>query len=545
MTAAPALPQCVPESPAWIRWSNALLIGALALVAVLSVAFAYTTHFAGSPDSQNNMETARNLARGKGFISSIVQQLVIPQTLPNPEVIRPPGVPYLLAGCFRVFGVSLKVAVLLNGLLVILTALVLCATTRALVGAVFGNLAGVLWLLSGNYQVISIWNSGFLVLATTCLLCLYVAQQSGHLSLRATAIAYGLVGGAGYLFKPTFALSVVPFAVAALWFNGPVLPAGRKLKLVAVALFFTIFAATTSPYWVRDFILFGKPLSSPVPLLRLADRYGGLPSDTWWTLRFGKPVTYREMINIHGLTGLLKTEQSMLTETLLHLAQLGPAILLLVALGIGIHAGRQNWHKYLVPSLLVIEPLFPSFYMHSESRYLWPVFPVMIVMLAVAVRDYRSWGYNEVSRGWARRIRIISGGLLAVSLLWGTLQAAINWRGAFIHGHRSPPSWISAVRQTPSDATVLTDDPWGVAWHGERKAAICPGGERADLVQVIRIYRPTYFLETGYLKASPRAERKNVAFSDHDLELVATGEHEKTPWSLFKINPEKFPSDAP
>src|SRR5262245_27084215 len=69
----------------------------------------------GSPDSINNLATAREIASGRGFTSRIVHQHFVQQPVPGPETVRPPGIPFLLALCFRLFGVNLVIPVVLNG----------------------------------------------------------------------------------------------------------------------------------------------------------------------------------------------------------------------------------------------------------------------------------------------------------------------------------------------------------------------------------------------------------------------------------------------
>lgn len=546
MTAAQTAEKHPFESQRWVRWSNALFFCVLLAVVVLSIVLAQKAQFAGSPDSLNNLDTARNIVTGKGFVSSMVQQLFVPQTLPNPEGIRTPGVPYLLAGCFRLFGISLAVVVLLDAAAVVLTALCLRAAARFVAGDMVGNLTGMLWLLSDSYQMGSAWNNGFLVLAIACLLLIGEAQRNGRLSLRIAALAYGVTGGVGYLFKPTFVLSVVPFALFMLWLNGPEPSRNRKQTAAVVGIFFAVLALVSSPYWVRSLVLSGKPLYSLMPLLRLSERYDGLPGKTFHTVRFGKPLSYREMIEIHGPVNLIKREISIWASTCGGVIWLAPGILLLVVLGAAMQVGRRNWRDYAAPLLLLAEPLFScGIYLRCEQRYLWPVFPVLIYLLAVVVRDFRISRRDELSPGWAGRMQSMSGLILILSFLWGTTQATRNWRGAFIHGARLPPSWIPAVRQTPENAIVLTDNPWAVAWYGERKAVVCPVINRGDLLQVVRIYLPTYYLSTGYLNDYFPVERRVVAFSSADLELLASGEHEKTPWALFKINKEQLLQGTP
>ena len=129
----------------WFR----LVFWVIAVVVLASYAeLARQSLSPGTPDSINNLATARNIASGKGFTSQVVHQFFEYQPVPNPETVRPPGLPYLLALCFELFGVNLAVPVFLNGLFLVGGAVLLRSGLHRLGVGLVADVAGMLAMLT-------------------------------------------------------------------------------------------------------------------------------------------------------------------------------------------------------------------------------------------------------------------------------------------------------------------------------------------------------------------------------------------------------------
>jgi hypothetical protein len=514
------------------RFSDILFFTLLAGSIALTVVLAAVNQSPGSPDSQVNLEVARNLARGKGFVSGSVRQLFVREPLQHLETTRAPVVPYALAGLFTLFGISMALPVLLNGATVVLAALCLRTATASAAGRLAGNLAGTLLFLSGNYEMVSLWNNNALVLFSACMLLVAERQRTKSGWLLLAALFYSVVGALGFLTKATFILTAFSFAFVSLLLTPSARTDPPARRWFAFATFAAAFAVLTAPYWVRNLVLFGDPLYSVSAGSRLAERYGGLPFGVHWTLRFDHPLSVREMVAIHGALGLVTKEIRSWLQTAEGLVALNPAVFVSAALGATIYLRRRSWSSYALAAMLMSEPVFAAgFYWHYEARYLWPAYVGLLSICGTVLHDATRTGQAQLLDARRSRIKRIGVGLLLVALIWGAVDAARKWTAAFKIARQSEPAWVAAVRSTPPDAVVLTDLANPVVWYTERQAVNCPGGSRADLVTVLETYHPTHYLETGYA----RFGLAGAQFGKDELEPIALGESRGRQWAFYRL----------
>jgi hypothetical protein len=506
----------------WLAWSG-FLIGFIWL--------AFTNHNPGSPDSCNNLETARNIYRGQGFQSRIVQHLWARESLPHAETVRPPGIPYLVAGAFHVFGMSLAVGVLLNTITVALTTLVLRLTVRIVGPLWYGNVAGLIFLLSFRYEMLSVWSNNLLTLYAALLLWIVARGKTTQGLGMVAAVLFGVLSALAFLMKPPYVFTGVLFPMVALA-SQTTRPWSRRVAHFGV--FLTVFLAVSSPYWLRNMTLYGEPLHSPVPALRLAVRYDGDSDSTWRTVRFDRPMTYEELLKRLGWSRVVRHEAHLMIQSVIELSLLNPGVSLL-ALSAVLFPGSSGWRNPLLLAALAVTPLFEAgIYAQIHPRYLWPVFPALIVMGGIGIRDYQAGprdGLSEKLRGRARWWFALA---LGYTLLFGASSRMMNPLysigpppGAKPGTEPPAPGWNAAARALPDEAILLTADPWHVAWWSEKMTVICPVGSREDLLTVLDTYAPTHFLELG-IRDDPA---RDVGFLSEELEPLESGPG----WTLYRI----------
>ena len=505
---------------AWAFWLAALGFAGLALW--LGVA----DRWAGGFDSLQNLAVARNIAEGRGFTSWVVTQHTIPVTLPGPELVRPPGAPYLAALAFALGGARPGVALLLSALLVLLTALALRAAVRLAGGGWLGDVCGVLLLLShGDYELVSFWNNGLLTALTAGGILLAVAVARGRIQGVPLAVACALLGGAGFLAKPTFLLGALPFAVVLLT-RGP--GARREPQLGRVVLCLALFAAVSAPYWLRNWLLLGQPLVLAAP--RLAVRYE-LPS-RWQAvaLAASHPLSYRDVASRIGWNGIVASELRLAGETLLGLLRLGPLAVAGALLALPFLRARDRWLAGAAGAL-TLSPLSDCVYLHPEDRYLWPVLPVLLLVMVLGLlgAKARAEGSGR-GAGLARVTRVVLPALLVASLALAVPRAISGFGDDFDEATTDPPDWQPAVAGLPADARVLTWDAPAVAWYARRQAVIAPLGEPEAVARALAYYRPTHVLveEDWFPSAVAAATR---SFKDR-LVPLARGDD----WALYRIS---------
>jgi hypothetical protein len=508
---------------------------------VFSIYLASINECPGGPDSRNNLDTARNISRGAGFNSNIVQQLFVEQPLPSPETIRPPGVAFLAGWFFRIFGISLAVQVLMNAITVLFSAWLLRQTVLLLVNNRLANLAGILIILSCSYDLISLGNNNFLVLFTVALLYLTALYTQGKISIMYLAVLLAAISAIGFMVKPTFIMSAVPAAVFLIIKGRKYPETSIKPVYKSLAVFFILLICLTSPYWIRNLILFGKLLYSPLSSLRLSEHYGGLPYGTWSTMRMDNPLTYSEIISIHGFSGLIKSELAIWLKAAKLVWKMYNPILLIVLACIIINRNKINWKLYAPALLLMIEPIFITFLFWTvETRYLWPLYPCLLYIMCLIINDTNDYATINPANRWSKRIRILAVLLIVFSLIYGAFRSQVPIRRSLFFANIPTPNWIHVVREIEPGSVVLSDDPWSVSWYSERCSVICPAGERTDLLTVLDMYKPDYYLHTGrgYGGGQP-------AFIGDDLDLIDKGEalceyHLDLPveWAFYKLKKE-------
>jgi Dolichyl-phosphate-mannose-protein mannosyltransferase len=528
-----------------VFWATAIAV----LVSIVTLA--KENESAGTPDSVNNLATARNIASGKGFTSQIVHQYFVYQPVPNPETVRPPGIPYLLAICFRLFGVNLLVPVVLNGVFLLGTAICLRGGLRQLGGSVAADVAGMLAMLTACFEPISIWNNNALVFCTTLLFWVGALRLAGRISSRAFALLAGVVGAAGFLVKQSFLFTAVPAPLLLILFS-PETPTARPLpglvRLRHAALLVVTLIALSSPYWIRNLILFGTPIYNPMTAIRVVARYGGeegygvYPSGTWRTVRLGRPLSLSELVEVAGLRWVLQRELEVLRLGIAAILKFNPFVTGLALLSL-LTLRRGRALPYLFVLLLMGEAIFGLFYISVSTRYLWSAYPCLLALVGLGIDHLVSFS-RQMRRPWGHAcFQGLVYVLLGLALWYGVREErrviAEAYRRRNAVSDEVP--WADAVsRKVPEEAVILTDNPWGVWWHSNRSSVLAPTSSREGLLQIVQLYRPTFYLYTnlyGGLGGSPPLYEEDLSTVDSGLE--------PSPWGLYRINDELFDVKLP
>jgi hypothetical protein len=480
----------------------------------------------GSSDSCANLILARNLAQGKEYAVGGLGELWIKRPIDAVDSIRPPGLPYLLAAVFAVTGVSLAVPVLINAVAVCVNALALRGAIRNLGGRWAGDLAMALILLSTNYEMVSVLNNN--ILAACMSLLLFMATRRGDRSRGSFwfPAALAVCSAFGFLMKQTFVLNAWPFAFLVL---GSDVSKSRGRRAFEVGVFLALFLAMTSVYWGPNLLRHGEVFHSPsLASARLAARYEFLPNGPARTLRFDKPASYGEVVRTIGLGRLLLADVKQMAKTIFYSICMNPAVMLFAA-AVVLFWQPSRWRDYAMVASLCAGIVFEvGVYNHHEFRYLWPMYPCLIFLAWLTVRDYEQWGKAQIGPALQARIRTAFALLGASALLIGALGGVENWRAAVGSARRPIPGWVASVKdRVDPSGVVLTSEVGPVIWWTGRRAVVTPLGPRDDLAVVIAAYQPGYYLGVG----DEELPGRKVSFLDRDLDRIDRGEG----WSLYRI----------
>lgn len=227
--------------------TNLALLAAWLLAVLLNTAWALYRP-GSSPDSARYEQIGLNLARGHGYSAS-------PAPPYQPDLLRAPLYPALLAATFRIFGHDLTAARVVQALLLSLLVPLGWMIARqvfdhriALATAWLVALYPSYWQYSGN-----ILSDGpaAVVTAFAVLALLWSLKRP---QLAPTLLA-GLAGGLMCLIKPVMLL--FPLAAAIIYALTP-LPAGRPRNWARAALYTMGFLAIVAPWTIRNAAVTGK-----------------------------------------------------------------------------------------------------------------------------------------------------------------------------------------------------------------------------------------------------------------------------------------------
>jgi hypothetical protein len=489
----------------------------------------------GGWDSLATLVSARNIANGRGFVSNFVPNYVERYALPGPEVTRAPGMPYVLGAAFRVFGESLGTHVWVNGIIVLLTAWLLRAAIRLDGGDWWADVAGMAMLVI-RPPLTQAWNNGALMLATAAMLAVVVLAVRGRLTGLRLAIACAAITAVGFYMKQTFMLS--GGACAALLLSTEPkrswLERGRDC-----AAFGFLFLALTAPYWLPNMLHYGEPLYSPTNRFHWPTRYGVYP---WYehhrAVLFGRPYeTLGSVLDRAGFIQMFRSELKYMRDRAIAIASPNPFLLVPAALGVLLFR-RREWRIYAAVGALMIGPLFDTMYWMVEARYLLPLFPCLLFLGWLAVRSYREWVRDGLKTAVASRVStgfaavLVAAALHAVVMGWPSVRRELDDAR-----DSETPAWKAIVDRLPSDVVVMSDVPPAVSWWTARRAIVTPLADRGDLEQVLRLYKPDYYLELGSLLTQPPL----TAWTRGELERIASG----TGWSLDRIRASVADGEPP
>lgn len=175
----------------------------LLLIGLMAAPVGVSYHFNGislSPEAMDNAQLARNLARGRGYVTGVIRpaSLLFDENIfRHPDLWQPPLNPYLLGAAFRIFGPSDRAAVLWALLLFWGGGLATVYLARRAAGGAAAGLGAVLYFTNPVLLSAVLAGAPFL-LGSLLLLGLLLLISRGK-NTPAVFLGGGLICGAGYL----------------------------------------------------------------------------------------------------------------------------------------------------------------------------------------------------------------------------------------------------------------------------------------------------------------------------------------------------------
>lgn len=423
---------------------------------------------------------------------------------------------------------------------------------------------------------------GFTVFSVGAVYCLYRAaggqggagaedRSPGPTPQGAAAIGYGgrwlLASGAltglMMLQKPSGAMIAVGMGLWLIVMHHAICrtqhyaPRALLRSLGAVAGWAAVALLILSPYLARNMALFGTPVYSTEGKDAWVLGYRGNSGDAWaeiyrvfapelggggvpdrsWVLRWGFDATLTKFdTQVDALrdymmpawpgapgafAGLFGQSDCSIPATCKSIASDLGAWLALIGLLLGLR-GRRRLLGLLATAYTPYTVFMLTYWRTDEERYWVLLIPWLALLGAWAV-----WAaYDRLAslgdRRWAPLGLLLAGAAIVTVVGFSRPDIAdkvVNERGPTVWApDLAAYSWLNA--NTTPGAVVMTRIPWQLNWHTERPALMIPNtGDRAQLLEIARIYGARYLVLENQLRVKGDAGRLLAPLMDHDNQV--------------------------
>lgn len=451
----------------------------LGLILVFLIAVAiwyanYALHFNGFVinDSHDYAQLAKNVNEGNGYSTSVLRPLAYRffKTLPQPEITRMIGYPYILGLSFKMFGQSDFTVVLFNG--VFFVALILLVYLLA-------------YELSGN-TVISL----IAALLVSCMKCfldhslqaepnimyssLYVAFFYFYIKHPCRPLIYGIMLGLLHLVRANTQFVFLAFFLLYI-FHGKENIKGRLLDAGKLSAGFLI---GITPHLLRNYIIIGNPFFSLYGYSFLLFTKSFPTYSVWTQISDVNPIMF---VISHPGEMILKSYYWFVMLIEKSMGFYNPVVLLLT--GITFFMPVKNPQLRFLRIVTVVAIIVQTILllpMGPVPYYYMFFFTIIIIISVINVDDYLK-KYSRIG--------------LLLGLIVFVVTAIPYWKSP-----KPINPFISMGEQvkklTNKDDLILTDMPWELAWYADRKAIWLPY-DLDTLKTISKTLKPSYVILSG------------------------------------------------
>jgi 4-amino-4-deoxy-L-arabinose transferase-like glycosyltransferase len=423
---------------------------AIILVVILSGAvwyLNYSLHFNGFTwnDPQDYNQIARNIYEGNGFSTSVLRPISFRafQYLPQPEFVRPPFYPYLLAASYHIFGVNDFAVVLVNGLFYVLFVAMTFLFSLEFSGSRFtASAVAAIAALSVWFLNMSIIGSTDIVFAALFMAFLYVFIRHHEKPFLA-----GLMIGLLYLVRWNGAFIAAGFVLAE--YN--LIVDWRRWKKFLAFCAAVLLAA--SPILVRNMFYAGTAISAINSSGFFA---GGKSLPGYYYISQLQTISGWEFIKAHPaeIYELIVGKFFMLVNGFPQ--EFGAVLLIVMAAGLflDLKGEIQNRIKKAVIWIILVQT-FLLILTNAEARYYGFLVPPLVL-----------FAFVSASALWDKRIEAAASALVLFMVLF---SSAGFWKaGKPLNYYQTLGRAVQA--STEKGDVIISDLAWAMSWYGHRKA---------------------------------------------------------------------------
>ena len=437
------------------------------------------------PVGLEHAQLARHLARGDGFVTSVLRPLTLahgPACVPAPDVVNAPGHPLLLAGVYRLAGASDRATAITGAVLWLACLWLTVYVGRRWWDGRAAGLAAALFVCTGTVLSTAVGGLPFVLIAIGVGLATYLvlpaepSRRGGSTDLPVgRLIAAGLVCGAVVLTD----YALVSLALVLAWHLARTSPhSGRALGWFGLGL-----AVIVGPWFARNALVSGEGFLG-------AFSYGALSN----TRAFPGGSVWRSMpTEDFPVLVLLLHPRDLVKKLVVGLEQywsfagggLGPVTGFLVLTAVFSAPGTSRRGRLARLSLTSMGvALLVSAVVQPDPR-LWLAWtPLLAGVAAAQLVAWTESSINRLSLGgwqlpWHRREMRIRRIELPIGLSRGLVQLAVVLVAAFplitlvIRSQGLGPAAagdtaLARPRVLPEQGMIMTDDPARLAWQLDR-----------------------------------------------------------------------------
>ena len=483
------------------HWRDLLLLFGLALAVRLLTAL--PIHQPGYADAAYYASGARQIYRGKGLDEPFIwNYLDPPASIPHPGYQYWMPLPSLLGGLSMWFlddsFLALQLPfVLLSALLPLVAYTVAWDLTAQRKHAL---LAGALAIFPGFFGLGFVLPETFAPFALAGSICLWAAGR-GLRDRRAESFGLaGLAAGLAHLTRADgILLAGVAFLAAAWLAIARPAPGAGKVGARSMALTVLGYLLVMGPWFVRNWLTFGTPLSNAGTRTMFLTNYDDL-------FALNTPLTVQNYLT-WGIGPILESKWDALLMNLKRVWAEDLMIVLLPFTGLGLwHLRRKRllWPFFLYATLLFASMTFVFTFpgqrgalYHSSSAWLPFVYaaagPGLEIMVRWAARRLKGW---HAHRAW----RVFAVGLVALALCvtlfalgrLGVLNGQINEKG---QPYAQIGDWLA--ERGGGEAVVMVGSPSAFHWYTGHWAIAIPDEPLDTILAVADRYGARYLVLDG------------------------------------------------
>jgi 4-amino-4-deoxy-L-arabinose transferase-like glycosyltransferase len=479
---------------------------------------AHTKEIAGS-DDRDYAAIARNIAHGKGIVRSFAYPLDINffDKLPIPDFFRPPGYAVIIAGFFKLFGISDFVALLPSYLSYFILILLVFLFAKRYLEIKTATLAVLILIFNKEILDMSTvaLSEGVYTLFFFLFFCLFVKARS----LRDIFIS-GIILGMSHSIR----LNLYPFLIPTLvyLYLYPDLPRWKKMTFFMMGVLIPVV-----PNMIRSYLATGSPLFSygKFGFMAFSQKYPWLSI----YLNTQNPSLLEFLMDEPGqffmkyLTNVVAAFERVMSVS-------NPYLSAFFVVEMFYWKTSPEWKriKMLFIFLLLWQILFISL-LTFASRFFIPFLPLMAVMASQGFLRISEQLLSGLKVPWRKRIFILNVLLFSiffmVPITYNILRSTQTPNSKTLqYGFLMPQDEAKRLNEfvraeLKENQVIWTDVPEVLEWEGDRLCGWLP--LRIESIYKIHKKIPVDAILLTNLRTPVEMgeEWKYLLFSDHSLPL--------------------------